>query len=121
MAKSDYVNRIKLPLFGQQDIDFFTKSSLKIANGYEKITVEKKPIVEFAYRNISLDNLVVPFYKRWREEKEDSPWVEYRSKDYCQIKIKFCKQKQRFYCSLFDLVGRNNKELIERFSKERVL
>ena len=113
MTKASYKKRIRLPLCGKQDVDFFTRSSLRIARGYERIILGKKPIVEFTEKNVNLKNVDVPFHKRWRKE-DKSTWIEYQSKDYCRVKIRFCKARQRFYCSLLDLIGRNNQELIDR-------
>lgn len=112
MSKSLYRKRIKIPILGDQKTSFFTKGKLKIANGYSKILLEKKPIVEFLEKNIALDNLVIPHYSRWMES-EQSDWIDYRSKDYCKVRVRFLKSKRLFFCSLFELSVTSDKIFIE--------
>lgn len=119
MPRTKYLDRILIPINGKKDIFFFTKSLLRIANGYEKVVIEKKPLLEFSPKNICRNNISIPFAQKWRENSENSQWIEYRSNDYCEIKIRYCKKKQKFYTSIFDLESMQNQKLIEPLIKER--
>jgi len=107
MSKLRYNNRILLPIAGDEKTIFFTKGRLKIAKGYSKALLLKIPTIEFLKKNIALENLFIPHHLKWRIE-EKSSWIEYRSKDYCQVRIKFCKQNQKFYASALELYFKEN-------------
>lgn len=108
MNKSSQKKRIHLPVFGDQETSFFTKGKLRVAQGYEKIVFQKKPVVQFSTKNIFLENFYVPFHMRWTEEREESPFIEYRTKDYCKIKVLYCKLTRMFFCRLADLDTKTN-------------
>jgi hypothetical protein len=91
---------IYLPANGNQETIFFTKGKLRIAQGYEKIVFQKKPRVQFLLKNIVLENLYIPFYAQWMEQRKESLFIEYRTKDYCRLKVLYYKETQRFFCEL---------------------
>jgi hypothetical protein len=106
MKKLSRKKKIHLPINGDQETFFFTKGELRIATGYNKIIISpKKTLIEFLEKNIILENLLIPHYLKWMDS-EKSEWMEYRSKDYCRVKIKYSKKTNMFYCFLSELTTR---------------
>jgi hypothetical protein len=114
MNKLIHKKNIYLPTNGNQETIFFTKGKLRIATGYNKIIFSKKPLLEFLGKNIVLENLIIPHYLKWMDS-EKSDWIEYRSIDYCRVKIKYSKKAKMFYCFLSELTTRM---LHENFIKD---
>lgn len=108
MNKLRHKKNLHLPELGDQETIFFTKGKLKIATGYNKIIYAKKTMIEFLGKNVVLENLLIPHYLKWMdsEDSEKSEWIEYRSKDYCKIKIKYNKNTRMFYCFLSEVTTR---------------
>ena len=47
-SSSDYASRLSVPLEGDRETEFFTKSGIKLAQGYKRIVVgDRGPYVEF--------------------------------------------------------------------------
>jgi hypothetical protein len=121
MQRKSYIDRIRISTFGNNKTLFFTKNKLRIAKGYEKIIVEEKPFCVFLHKQICHENIAIPFKQNWREESEKSDYIEYRSKDYCNIKIKYDKKKLRFFVSLFDLSTEEIQILVEPLLRTKTL
>jgi hypothetical protein len=115
-----YEDRILVPINGGTLI-LLTNAKLRIANGYERVVFQKKPFLEISRKNICADNISIPYLQKWRENSIESGWVEYRSKDYCKIKIIYDKQKQKFYCSIFDLHSKEKPSLIEKLTRKGII
>ena len=104
-----YTDRLNLPINGHSDIYFYTLNGLLIAKGYQQIVFHKKiPYIEFNECGIFQENIHIPDSKKWRLKHLSSQYVEYRSKDYCNIKIIQWKinnelTSKMFYISPFDL------------------
>lgn len=128
-----YTDRLKLPLEGSKDICFQTTNGLVVANGYERVifvipsqsSVYKKPFIEFKPKQINQKNILVPESQKWRKTNQRSPFVEYRSKDYTNIKIMQWKKDEgdfkegMFYISPFDLVSDKFPILISPLSRRK--
>lgn len=104
-----YIDRLNLPFHGHSDICFYTLNGLLIAKGYQKIIFHKKnPYLEFQEIDIFHENIHIPDSKKWRIKHTSSQYIEYRSKDYCNVKIiqwKFNNElnPNMFYISPFNL------------------
>ena len=98
-----YTDRINLPIDGMKEIEFFTKNGLKIATGYEKIVINKVPFIRLSKKQLVNDNIRVLENQKWRIKNPNSPYVEYRSRDYCAVKIIQTKNDKKFYISPFEL------------------
>ena len=119
--KRKYTDRILIPKIGNNSFLFYTEGYLKIANGYEKIIIEKKPMIEFSFKNMCHYNIMVNPHKKWKQNNEKYMFVEYKSKDYCDIKILYNKKKEKFYISIFDLMDDKKKMLITKISRSPCL
>lgn len=112
-----YSERLLLPSTSERKIVFTTLNGLEIATNYEKIvfsipspgSIYKKPFIEFDPKHIVFENIKLPNSQKWRESNIRSPYVEFRSKDFTNIKIMRWKinsdefSANMFYISPFDL------------------
>lgn len=130
-----YTDRLNLPTIGTTDICFATVNGLKIAQGYERVLfvtpaknlTYKKPFVEFRPEQIDQNNIFMPDSQKWRKNNKRSPYVEYRSKDYTNIKIMHWKNDEiindlkagMYYISPFDLVSDKLPILIAPLSRRK--
>lgn len=128
-----YTDRLKLPLEGTKDICFQTINGLNVANGYERVVfimpsqslVYAKPFIEFKAKQINQNNIVMPDGQKWRKNNPRSSFIEYRSKDYTNIKIMQWKKTEgelkegMFYISPFDLVSDKFPILISPLSRRK--
>jgi len=90
--------RLNIPTSGSKDLILFTKGRLKVAVGYSRVILGKTKVIEFSHNNVVLDNFVVPFHKKWQEEK-DNQFIEYTSKDYCRLRLVY-NTKTKIFCVL---------------------
>lgn len=122
-----YTDRLKLPIKGLSDIKFSTSIGLAIATGYERVVFNGKiPYVEFSESKMNKENIYVPDSQKWRINNASSRYIEYRSKDYCKIKIMLWKEHDEliagmFYASPFDLKSDRIPILIEPLYRKRAL
>lgn len=123
-----YSDRLKIPYQGIKEINFYTLNGLEIARGYERILLTNKvPIIEFTESMIRHDNIVIPNSQVWRINQKSSPFVEYRSKDFCSVKIMKWKESKNdlnenmFYVSVFDLKSDKFPILIEKLYRRKTL
>lgn len=98
-----YTDRIKLPINGLPEVKFTTKNGLEIATGYEKVVINKVPLVQFDEKQLICNNIQIPDNQKWRIKNPESPYIEYRSRDYCAVKIIQLKEDKKFYVSIFKL------------------
>lgn len=122
-----YTDRLKLPVEGSNDIKFSTSIGLEVATGYERVVFNgKTPYIEFSESRMNKDNIYVPDSQKWRISNAASPYIEYRSKDYCNVKIMLWKQgadltQGMFYVSPFELKSDQIPVLIEPLYRKRTL
>ena len=123
-----YTERLNLPLDGNKEIHFYTTNGLHVATGYERVIFsDKGPLVEFAEDQLNLENIVMPPQQKWRVNNAASRYIEYRSKDYCNVK--FMKQKSddgemkknMFYASPFNLSSDQVPVLIRLLRRKHTL
>lgn len=128
-----YADRLVLPLIGSKDILFTTSNGLKIACGYERVaflmitesSVYLKPLIEFSPKHMISENIVILPSQKWRIDNPKSEFVEFRSKDFTNIRIMKWKtnnegfKKGMFYISPFDLSSKEFPVLIERLNKRK--
>ena len=98
-----YINRLNLPLKGIENINFSTKNGLQIANGYEQIIINKVPLIQFNENQLIDKNIQIPDNQKWRIKNPGSPYIQYRSRDFCAVKILQFKNDKKFYISPFKL------------------
>jgi hypothetical protein len=108
-----------LPVEGIKDIRLFTSIGLEIAIGYKRIVFNgKTPYIEVAESNLIKENICIPENQKWRITNTASSYIEYRSKDYCNVKIMLWKyttdlKSGMYYISPFDLKSDQIPILIE--------
>ena len=94
---SNYQDRLRIPLQGDDLTRFETKTGLHVATGYARIvTGDRGPYIEFLPAHLIWDNLHLPDEERYRLEhpwKDRVFYVEWRTKD--QSNGKVYDQKQR--------------------------
>jgi hypothetical protein len=120
------MERLQLPCEAVEEVQFTTKNGLPIANGYNRVVLtEKGPMVEFSESQIHLENVTIPPALQWRRKHPEALYCEFRSRDYCNVKIVEQRRAEgsfkagMFYISPFDLVSDKYPTLIERLTKSR--
>lgn len=123
-----YTERLNLPLDGNDSIHFYTTNGLLVATGYKRVIFDSKgPYVEFAEDQLNQENIGIPPQQKWRVNNAASPYVEYRSKDYCNVKIMKQKaddgdmRKGMFYVSPFNLRSDQVPVLIQSLRRKHTL
>lgn len=121
-----YVDRLNCPVTGNNDARFYTRNGLSIATGYERVVMDLKPLVEFSEGMMNKENIFIPENQKWRVSHPGSPYIEYRSRDYCNIKIMRWKETSEllagmFYISPFDLKSDQWPVLIDPLRRKRTL
>ena len=88
---TDYQDRLRIPLEGNDHTRFETKSGLHVATGYTRIVIgERGPFIEFNPEHIILVNLHIPKNMRWKltsywRAREDL--IEWRTNDDANVKV----------------------------------
>ena len=91
--RQGYRDRLILPEFCKEEIDFFTESGLKIATNYIRVVIgDRGPYIEFTDDMIEESNIYLPQDKLWRVKNALCYYIEYRSNDEQNIMI--YKQKK---------------------------
>jgi len=117
-----YSERLILPSDGSEEIVFKTKNGLTIATGYRKVNFsEKKPLIEFVDSMIEKENIFMPLNQQWKEKNPSIQYAEYRSRDYCNIRILRDKTNGRFYISPFDLISDEIPVLISPLRRKKTI
>lgn len=89
-SREEYRERIILPLEGNPDTRFFTRSKLHIATGYIRIVIGGRgPYIEYSDVNICREAIAVPATEQWRlRPGSRTPYYEeYRSQCVAYVKI----------------------------------
>jgi hypothetical protein len=127
---TDYQERLRIPLEGNDHTRFETRAGLHVATGYTRIAIGGRgPYVEFLPAHLVWDNLHIPDGEKYRLNhpwKDRVYYVEWRTKD--QSNVKVYEQKKTvdyadykvglFYASPFDLYV-EGKAVITELDKER--
>lgn len=116
-----YSDRLNIPTAGMSDIVFSTKNGLKIATGYKRVIIEKKPMVEFLDSHMEKTNIHVPQNQQWKLKNPQIIFAEYASKDYCNVKILRSKKNGRYYISPFDLISDKIPVLISPLQRRKTI
>ena len=121
----DYRERLKISCDGNLSTEFFTKSGIKIAQGYNRIVIGGRgPYIEFEQSQIDFSKFKIPekefyritnnnvFYLEYRTEDNDyvKLYLQKKLVDYADYKIDFC------YISPFDIFTENGI-IIEKIKK----
>jgi hypothetical protein len=125
-----YQDRILLPLEGIADIEFYTKSGLLVARGYERVVIGGRgPYIEFADAAIFRENLHIPPDQKWRFDPiyDYVYYYEYRTNDEANVKC-YLQQKRvdyadyregYWYISPFDLTTAEFPVLVKPYERKR--
>jgi hypothetical protein len=88
---TNYQDRLRIPVEGNDFTRFETKTGLHVATGYTRIVIGGRgPYVEFLPGHLIWDNLEIPGEEKYRLEhpwKEKVFFVEWRSKDQSNVKV----------------------------------
>ena len=88
MKRLQYKDRLRIPLDGDDGMQFFTKKGLLLAKGYTRIVIGGRgPYIEFKSSQIMHENIYVPEYAKYKLENSFSYYHEHRSKDKCNVKL----------------------------------
>lgn len=121
MKRLSYKERIVIPLIGDPEMEFFTKSGLCLANGYVRVVIGKRgPYIEFSDDQICHKNIYVPKHARHKLEAVFTYYHEYRSTDNCFVKLYYQKagvqyadyQVNMWYISPDDLITKEFHDLV---------
>jgi hypothetical protein len=112
---TDYQERLRIPLEGNDHTRFETGTGLHVASGYTRVAIGGRgPYIEFLLGHLIWDNLHIPDGEKYRL---DHPWkdrvyyVEWRTNDESNVKVYDQKKTVDyadykvglFYISPFDL------------------
>jgi hypothetical protein len=87
-----YKDRFRIPLNGDDGMQFFSKKGLLLAKGYVRIVIGGRgPYIEFKSSQIVHDNVYVPEYAKYKLENSFAYYHEYRSKDKSNVKLYYQK------------------------------
>lgn len=123
--KQGYRGRLILPEFCNENIVFYTKSGLKVAEGYERVVIgDRGPYIEFDDFMVasSVHNFMIPSNQAYRITNALCYYVEYRTADESYVKIYKQKKLVKYadyqigfwYISPFDLTSDKYSELIKK-------
>ena len=80
--------KLNIPLFGNDEVKFYSKTKLLIANGYTRVVIGKRgPYVEFSLDMMCKSSFKLPPHQEWRLTNSDAYYIEFRSIDSSYIKI----------------------------------
>ena len=122
----DYKSRIKIPIEGNADTNFYTKCNTLIAHGYNRIVIGNRgPYIEFTEAQIDRESIYIPSQDLWRVTGETAFYIEYRTADTCYIRVYYQKKMvnyadyllEHYYVSPFDLKTDLSDEIILPLSK----
>ena len=104
MKRRSYEERFRIPLDGDSNVEFFTKSGLFVAIGFTRIVIGGRgPYIEFSPDQIIMDNLYVPKHAEHKLAMSLTYYHEYRSKDQCFVKVYHQKMGVTYADYLIDM------------------
>lgn len=121
-----YTERLNIPADPVEEVHFSTPNGLPLATGYKAVVfTDKGPMIEFYADQIIFTNIHTPTALLWRRKHPEAFYVEFRSKDYCSVKIFEQKRdmdmlkKGMWYISPFNMISDKHPVLIERLQKTK--
>jgi hypothetical protein len=88
---TDYQDRLRIPVEGNDHTRFETSTGLHVATGYTRIVIGGRgPYIEFLPAQLIWDNLHIPDEQKHRKEhpwKDRVYYVEWRTKDKRRVKV----------------------------------
>ena len=88
---TNYKDRLKIPLEGDDDTRFETRTGLHVATGYTRIVIGGRgPYIEFDPKHIEVANIHVPEDERDRLKEPKRSYVyyiEWRTNDEANVKV----------------------------------
>jgi len=88
---TDYKERLRLHVEGNDHTRFETKTGLHVATGYTRIVIGGRgPYIEFLPNQLIWDNLHIPDEQKRRKEhpwKDRVYYMEWRTKDKSRVKV----------------------------------
>lgn len=126
--REGYRRRLILPEeVGEDEVIFYTKSGLEVARWYERVVIgDRGPYIEFCGEMLTKDGIYIPEDQKWRIKNALCYYVEWRTKDECNVKIYNQKRKVNYadyqigcwYISPFDLTSDLYPKLIKGLDDE---
>jgi len=120
--RTNYEQRLKIPILGNPDVDFSTKSGLRVATGYTRIVIGGRgPYIEFSEHMMNIPAMEIPVEQEYRLTDKRVYYIEYRTLDiehvkvYLQVReVAYADYKiGMYYISPFDLMV-NGIKIIEK-------
>ena len=121
----NYKNRLQIPIEGNSDTAFTTKSGLLVACGYSRIVIgQRGPYIEFSPDHVYDAAMKVPEDQKYRFNDARVYYLELRTIDTCNVKIYYQLKRVSYadyqvnflYISPFDLLA-DGKIIIEPVKK----
>lgn len=122
---TNYKNRLQIPIEGNSDTVFTTKSGLPVACGYTRIVIgQRGPYIEFTTDQVYESSMKMPEDQKYRLEDARVYYLELRTIDTSNVKIYYQLKRvayadyqiNLFYISPFDLLA-NGEIIIEPIQK----
>lgn len=124
----DYEKRLRIPIIGDSNTLFYTKSNLLVAKGYDSIVIGGRgPYIEFNDTQIIIDNLFIPKEQEYRLTSNVVYYIEFRTIDECYVKVYYQLKTVdyadyklgKLYISPFNLKTDKLNEIISYDKKEK--
>lgn len=88
---TDYKDRLRIPVEGNEHTRFETSTGLHVATGYTRIVIGGRgPYIEFLPNQLIWENLHIPDEQKHRKEhpwKDRVYYAEWRTKDASRVKV----------------------------------
>ena len=119
---ASYQKRLKLPLNGSEDIQFFTHSGTLVAKGYIRVVIGGRgPYIEFDPKQIVEKSFDIPEEQQYRVKDKRVYYIEARSIDASYVKMYYQKRTVAYadykvgmvYISPFELTSDKFPVLVE--------
>ena len=118
----NYEKRLRIPIEGNPNTAFTTKSGLHVATGYLRIVIGKRgPYIEFSLQQVDESSMRIPEDQKYRLDDKRVYYLEFRTVDACNVKVYYQYKPVAYadylvghvYISPFDLLA-DGKTIIER-------
>lgn len=116
-----YQERLLIPITGDKEMLFYTKSNLLVARGYDCIVIgDRGPYIEFNDTQIITDSFFIPKEQEFRLKSDLVYYIEFRSIDDCYVKVYYQLKTVdyadykigKMYISPFDLKSDKLEKLV---------
>lgn len=76
MSRTNYPERLGIPLTGDETTSFTSRTGVLLATGYNRIVIGRGPYVEFSLRHLLLDKFTKTdalhhYYTEWRSKQDN--------------------------------------------------